>query len=145
MNRYLHAEHESGALDWLSGPCWERPRNDAAAGNAIIMGCCILPNRTIQPVTAVQTVMPADQVAQATALMMFANYFGGSLFVSFGKTVFSNRLVPALQEFSPLLNAQDIINAGATGVRLVVSEEDLPGVLLAFNQALTETFVSDFK
>jgi hypothetical protein len=89
--------------------------------------------------------MPADQVAQATALMMFANYFGGLLLVSFGKTVFSNRLVPALREFSPLLNAQDIINAGATGVRPVVSEEDLPGVLLAFNQALTETFVSDLK
>lgn len=95
--------------------------------------------------TAVQTIMPADQVAQATALMMFANYFGGALFVSFGKTVFTNRLVPALQEFSPLLNAQDLIDAGATGVRLVVSEDDLPGVLLAFNQALTQTFVSDFQ
>jgi hypothetical protein len=87
--------------------------------------------------------MPPDEVAQATALMMFANYFKSSLFVSFGKTVFINRLVPALQEFSPLLNAQDLINAGTTGVRLAVSEEDLPGVLLAFNQALTQTFVSE--
>lgn len=80
---------------------------------------------------------------QATALMMFANYFGGSLFASFGKTVFSNCLIPALQGFSLLLNVPDLINAGATGVRLAVSEEDLPGVLLAFNQALTQTFVSD--
>lgn len=87
--------------------------------------------------------MPAEQMAQAIALMVFANSFGGALFVSFGKTVFTNLLVPALQEFSPLLNTQDLIDAGATGVRLVVSEEDLPGVLLAFNQALTQTFVSE--
>jgi hypothetical protein len=41
------------------------------------------------------------------------------------------------------LDVQDLIDAGATGVRQVVSEEDLPGVLLAFNQALTQTFVSE--
>jgi hypothetical protein len=64
--------------------------------------------------------------------MMFATYFGGSLFVSFGKTVFSNCLVPVLQEFSSLLNAPGLINAGATGVKLAVSEEEMPGVLLAF-------------
>jgi hypothetical protein len=86
--------------------------------------------------------MLADQVAQATALMMFANYFGGAIFVSFGKTVLLNRLVPALQEFSPILNAQGLLNAGAARVRNAVSAAELPGVLLAFNKALTQTFVS---
>jgi hypothetical protein len=86
--------------------------------------------------------MPADQVAQATALIMFANYFGGAIFVSFGKTLLLNRLIPALQEFSPILNAQGLLNAGAAGVRNAVSAAELPGILLAFNKALTQTFVS---
>jgi hypothetical protein len=73
---------------------------------------------------------------------MFANSFGGSLFVSFGKTVFSNRLGPALQDFAAGVNSQDVINAGATGVREAVSEEELSGVLLALNESLTQTFVS---
>jgi hypothetical protein len=92
-------------------------------------------------VIAVQTAPQADQVAQGTAVMMFANYFGGSLFVSLGKTLLSNRLVPALLDFAPMVNVQDLLNAGATGVREVVFEEDLPAVLSAFNQALTQTFV----
>jgi hypothetical protein len=93
-------------------------------------------------VTAIQTIIPADQVARATALMMFANYFGGAISIPFGKTVLLNRLVPALQEFSPILNAQGLLNAGGAGVRNAVSAAELPGVLLAFNKALTQTFVS---
>jgi hypothetical protein len=73
---------------------------------------------------------------------MFATYFGGALFVSFAKTIFSNSLISALREFSPQVDAQTIINAGAAGVRGAVSDADLAGVILAFNQALTQTFVS---
>jgi hypothetical protein len=65
--------------------------------------------------------------------MMFANYFGGAVFVSLGKTVLLNRLIPALQNFSPTLNAQDLLNAGATGVQNVISEAELPEILIAFN------------
>jgi hypothetical protein len=79
-------------------------------------------------------------IAISTSLIVFCQYFGGALFVSFAQTVFTNGLVNAVPGFAPGLDPQTIISAGATGVRAVVPEASVPGILLAYNQALNHTF-----
>ncbi len=79
-------------------------------------------------------------MAQATALMMFATYFGRSVFVSLGKTILLSRLVTALHEFSPTLNAQDLLFAGATGVREAVSEGGVAWCSPSFQSSVNATF-----
>ena len=92
------------------------------------------------PVTAVQAAVPAAQVAIGTSLVTFANNFGGALFSAFGETIFINRLGPSLLAFNSPVTAQEVINAGATGIRHLLPAAQLPDVLQAYNRAITETY-----
>lgn len=73
---------------------------------------------------------------------MFCQYFGGAIFSSVGETIFINSLTASLPALAPQVNLQSLINAGAASVRTAVAEAELPGVLLAYNQALSDVFVS---
>jgi MFS family permease len=94
------------------------------------------------PLTAINDLLSADDVASAVAILVFCQYFGGALFLSLGQTVFLARLGPALQRFAPNVRAEDLINAGATNIRTAVPAAELKGVILAYNRALTQVFVS---
>ena len=74
------------------------------------------------------------------ALVMFAQTFGGALFLTFGETDFSNSLTKAINTFAPNVSAKAVNAAGASGVREVVTKSELPRVLLAYNQAVQHTF-----
>lgn len=80
----------------------------------------------------------------ATSAVFFFQYLGAATFIAIGQTIFSNSLRSALLADSPNADADAIIAAGASAVRSVVSEADLPGVLRAYNHAVTSTFVSLF-
>lgn len=73
--------------------------------------------------------------------MLFFQYFGGAVANSIGKTIFINALGPALLDYAPNVNAQEVIHAGATEIFKLVQPEDFQGVILAYNKALTLTFV----
>lgn len=74
------------------------------------------------------------------ALVVFAQIFGGALFLTFAETDFSNGLVKAISTFAPNVSSEAVIAAGASAVREVVQGHDLPGVILAYNQAIQHTF-----
>ena len=93
-----------------------------------------------QPMIAVQVVLDIVDVPTGTAIIVFAQTLGGALFVSIGNNVFSNKLVEYLAEYAPTLDSAKIIRTGATSVQSVVSKADLPGLLLAYNDAITQTF-----
>lgn len=97
-----------------------------------------------QPITAIQANLPRHQMAIGTALIGFSQNLGASIFVSLAQTVFVNSLRPALAAFAPDVDAEKVISVGATSFRTVVSESSVPEVILAYNQALTATFVSLF-
>lgn len=56
----------------------------------------------------------------------------------------ANSLPYALHKYAPNADAQAIISAGATGFRSLIDKSDLGGVVLAFNSAVTNTYVSHF-
>jgi hypothetical protein len=95
-----------------------------------------------QPLNAVQQVLDPSRMAVGTSIVVFCQFFGGALFLAFAETDFSNSLSSALTEFAPGVNETLVFNAGATAAREVVTSEQLPGLLRAYNQAITNTFVS---
>ncbi|GAD92709.1 MFS multidrug transporter, putative [Paecilomyces variotii No. 5] len=92
------------------------------------------------PITAIQNLLPAQDVAIASSLVFFFQYLGGAIFLAVGETLFTNGLRSSLRAYAPKIHPQTIINAGASAVRKVVPEADLPSVLLAYDRALVHTF-----
>ena len=74
------------------------------------------------------------------ALVIFAQTFGGSLFLTFAQTDFNDGLRRAIETFAPNVGAETVIAAGAAAVSEVVPKPDLIGVLVAYNQAVQHTF-----
>ncbi|KIW33081.1 uncharacterized protein PV07_04576 [Cladophialophora immunda] len=98
-----------------------------------------------QPVQAVQSIVSPAMIPVATATVAFAQTFGAALFLSLGQTTFLNLLRPALRTYAPEVNAQDVINTGATNylAKLAAGANNAAtrnGVLLAYNEAITRTF-----
>ncbi|KEF56994.1 uncharacterized protein A1O9_07184 [Exophiala aquamarina CBS 119918] len=92
------------------------------------------------PVTAVQGLLKPNEVALATSQIFFFQYLGAAVFISVGETIFSNTLRTGIQSNAPNLDAEAIIAAGAFGFRSFVAEKDIPGVLQAYNHAITTTY-----
>ncbi|KAL1854698.1 hypothetical protein Plec18170_004789 [Paecilomyces lecythidis] len=92
------------------------------------------------PITAIQNLLPAQDVAIASSLVFFFQYLGGAIFLAVGETIFTNGLRASLETYAPNVHAQTIINAGASAVRSAAPEADLPSVLFAYNRALVHTF-----
>lgn len=93
-----------------------------------------------QILVAVQTVLPADDVPIGTATMMFSQTLGGALFISVGQNVFTNQLIKNLHNVVPELDSGFVLTVGATELKNQIEARFLPGVLSAYNLALTQTF-----
>lgn len=87
----------------------------------------------------VQAVLKQKDVAIGISIMMFAQSFGGSIFVSIAQTLFDNNLIARLNQVANI-NPATVLAAGATGVRNIVPPAELPAVLFAYNAALTRSF-----
>ncbi|KAF2757044.1 MFS general substrate transporter [Pseudovirgaria hyperparasitica] len=89
----------------------------------------------------VQTALPLEDVPIGTAIVMFTQILGGALFIAVAQNVFNNQLVKNLLTIVPDVNPADVISAGATGLKdNAVLAPYLDGVLVAYNDALTQTF-----
>ena len=92
------------------------------------------------PVIAIQPVLSLAQAPIGMAIMIFCQFFGSSIFLAVAQTAFANSLVREVRRHAPTVSAQALLNAGSAGVRDIVKPEDLPGVLLAYNNAIRMTF-----
>lgn len=93
-----------------------------------------------QTLIAVQTVLPPKDIPTGTAIIMFAQAFGGSLFVCVGQNIFSNQLSKHLAENVPDVNPYMILSTGATELQSSIPARYLSQVLVSYNQALVETW-----
>jgi hypothetical protein len=92
-----------------------------------------------QPLIVAQTVLPAADIPIGTALLTFAQLFGGALFVSVAQNVFNNQLIKNLNGL-PDVNSAVVLNSGATELQNSVSPELLRSILVAYNGALKHTW-----
>ncbi|RMZ83967.1 hypothetical protein DV737_g1334, partial [Chaetothyriales sp. CBS 132003] len=80
-----------------------------------------------------------DQIDLLVAI--FFNTLGGAFSVSIAQNIFSNTLIKQIPLHTQGVNPATIIAAGATHIRDVTPPSQLPGVLIAYNIAVTDTFV----
>jgi MFS family permease len=92
------------------------------------------------PQMALQVSLPSEDLAIGIGFLSFAQSLGGALFTSVGQSIFSNYLNQHLGELTPNLDPRVVTSGGATGFREVVSADDVRGVVLSYNMALTTTY-----
>jgi len=85
--------------------------------------------------------LPPNDVSIGTAVLIFSQFLGGSIFICIANSVFGQQLLKKLIVDVPNIDPRLIIAAGAAGVRKVVSGVDLPGVIAAYNDAVRSTFL----
>ena len=93
-----------------------------------------------QGINAAQTVLSAADITIGTALMVFVQNLGGTIFASASNNVFVTELVNDLARLLPDLDSQTVLSAGATGFKEVVEEAEYPVVLVAYNSAVMKVF-----
>lgn len=94
-----------------------------------------------QPLIAVQTILDISEVPVGTSVIIFLQTLGGALFVSIGQNVFTNKLALDLAKYVPTLDPKIVLMTGATSIQKTIAKEYLPGVTLAYNNALTHAFL----
>jgi MFS family permease len=95
-----------------------------------------------QPLVAVQAVLDTKDVPSGTSVVILVQTLGGTIFVSIAQSLFTNQLVKSLRELVPSLDPSIVLDAGATELRQILPQELLPGVILAYNTALTKAFLA---
>lgn len=93
-----------------------------------------------QPLIAIQNVLDMSEVPVATALVIFCQLFGASIFISVGNSVLTNRLVTYIARNIPGVDAESVVNSGATNLRNAVPSEYLDGVIKVYNDGIVKVF-----
>lgn len=74
------------------------------------------------------------------SILMFIQTLSGAVFLTFADVIFSTGLKSQVPQYAPKVDPQVIIAAGATGIRNVVSVQDLPAVLKAYAKSVDHVF-----
>ncbi|TVY22562.1 Efflux pump [Lachnellula hyalina] len=94
-----------------------------------------------QGTVTASTVLAYNDIAVGTAMVLFANLFGGAVFVAVAQNLFASHLIDKLLALDlPGVDPQVILHAGATNLRTVVGPENLARVLVEYNDAIVQTF-----
>ncbi|RDW85813.1 hypothetical protein BP5796_04138 [Coleophoma crateriformis] len=93
------------------------------------------------PFIAVQVVLSKQDMPTGNAIAIFFNSLGGAVSISVAQNIFANGLKTNIPIYAPEVSAAEVISAGATHLRDVVSAAALPGVLRAYMVALQHSFV----
>lgn len=80
-------------------------------------------------------------MAIGNAIAIFFNTLGGAISVSIAQNIFENTLIKQLRKDAPSVNPELIVMAGATHIREVTTPQQLPGVLRAYDTAVTTAFI----
>jgi hypothetical protein len=86
------------------------------------------------------SIIPQKDLPIATSISVFFQFFGGAVFLAISSNIFNSRLLVQLHTHAPSVDAAKVVAAGAAGLRKVVTAEQLPGAVLAYNDAITTVF-----
>lgn len=92
------------------------------------------------PPIAAQSVVGLRDIPIATSTSILFQQLGPVLFIAVSQSVILNQLLPQMQAINPDLTALDIIRAGSTGLKTLVTETQLPAVLVSYANSLDMIF-----
>jgi len=107
------------------------------AGGAI--GLCVQ-----IPFTALQVVLPEDDIPAGNALMVFLQQLGGSVTVSMAQSIFTNQLRDNLRHLlPPQIEVNMVIKAGPTNIETIAAGNPLvlKAIVTSYEKALQLTFI----
>ncbi|PSS25083.1 hypothetical protein M430DRAFT_96323 [Amorphotheca resinae ATCC 22711] len=91
-------------------------------------------------VNAIQAVTTGAELSSGMAFMVFGQSLTPAIALSLYNVIFEATLKKQLAQRAPDVNAQAIINAGATGYRSLVQPSDLNAVLKAYADSIDHVF-----
>ncbi|KAL7911483.1 MFS multidrug transporter [Trichoderma velutinum] len=94
-----------------------------------------------QPLMAIQNVLDIKDIPTGTSMITFLQTLGGALFVSVAQSVFTNQLLQSLAKYVPDLDPNIVLSTGVTNLQKDLPKQDLPGIVLAYNEAVTRAFL----
>ncbi|KAF6806037.1 MFS multidrug transporter [Colletotrichum sojae] len=92
------------------------------------------------PTIAVQANLPPEQISVGISFITFSQFMGSAVALAIGNAIFVSALKQELPQFAPNVDPAVVIEAGATGFRKAVAQNDLPGVLLAYVTSIDREF-----
>ncbi|GKT41661.1 efflux pump roqT [Colletotrichum spaethianum] len=96
-----------------------------------------------QGFTAVQAILPPDEISIGTAAVVASQSLGGAIFISVGNTLFQNHLLQAsAQNMVPGVDIRAVLEVGATTFRTTVPASALPTLLTVYDEALRVAFTA---
>lgn len=93
-----------------------------------------------QPMMAMQTVLPLRDVPTGTAVMVFVQGFGSTMFLTVGNTVFNNLLQEGVRSDVPMLDADLAVQLSAEALLEMLDPAWRPALQAVYNSALTRIF-----
>jgi hypothetical protein len=91
------------------------------------------------PQLGVTTTLSIEDISLGTAVIMFGAGLGSALFVSAASTLFNNRLVDEIRQYSPSTNVSALEAVGLSEIRTYIGSEKLKNVLSGYNKAVVQT------
>ena len=88
-----------------------------------------------------QTVVHLRDIPVATSMTLFFNQFGSAIFLFIAQSILLNILLPRMRDIDPTLTESQIITAGATGLKSLVSGDKLRQTLIAYAKGVDATFI----
>ncbi|KAL2430113.1 MFS-type efflux pump MFS1 [Exophiala dermatitidis] len=96
-----------------------------------------------QGFSAVQAVLPLEEVPIGTAAVVASQSLGGAIFVSVGNTLLQDHLLKENNAgSSPGVNIRAVFELGATRFRDIVPPADLPALIKLYNDSLQAVFIA---
>ncbi|EKG11353.1 Major facilitator superfamily domain general substrate transporter [Macrophomina phaseolina MS6] len=92
------------------------------------------------PIMAIQALADPEDVSASTAMVLFFQTMGGAFMVSGAQSGFTNTLVKNLAIHAPGVDAQAVIEAGATKLRVAFSGDELAGIVASYMAGLKVAF-----
>nr|POE74055.1 putative efflux pump gsfj [Quercus suber] len=92
------------------------------------------------PIITVQATAPLTDLAEVTAMLLFLQTLGGAAMTSAAQAGFINVMLNHLPTTAPGVNPLLVVGTGATNLRNVFSEDQIPGILMAYMQGLKTSF-----
>ncbi|KAF2219172.1 major facilitator superfamily domain-containing protein [Elsinoe ampelina] len=93
-----------------------------------------------QPIIAVQTALPPEQIAEGTAIQVFMQNFSGAVFIAAAQNILNNRLVQEVSSRKLPVDPSRLFGEGATKLAELVDADDVETLRDAYNDSLVQVF-----
>src|SRR5208282_4153475 len=93
------------------------------------------------PLVAVQTLVTPQDIPVTNSVFLVFQQFGPMVFIPVAEGLFLNKLLAVMESIYTDLTETEIVQAGATGLRLWVTENQLESVVVGYARSLRVVFI----